>query len=242
MDEMINILERRGFFIEKKEERYFLSDNADKDDAKYLAEILQKYNIGYLLKDNEIILTKLDTHAINEMFMLETEEIEGEAFKHNLGWWTVQKREYSYKCPVRILESNVSRYVKALNAAGIFTWCSCDGNHHGKNKLIVSFDEPGYMEFIRQIWIEWISKKFKLNWQKNKEGSVLLFEENNRKYQYDVLNEAAKYIYEHRDIIRKIRMESMAWMTNSNRRHMKDIDIKKRFMSEVVDRLKRVDL
>ena len=98
------------------------------------------------------------------------------------------------------------------------------------------------MEFIRQIWIEWISKKFKLNWQKNKEGSVLLFEENNRKYQYDVLNEAAKYIYEHRDIIRKIRMESMAWMTNSNRRHMKDIDIKKRFMSEVVDRLKRVDL
>lgn len=242
METIICILERRGFLIERIDGKYFLSDNAHIRDAEYLDSLLKEREIGEVKENHEIVISSSDAKRLDGLFSMESEAIGGEAFGHLLGWWAVKNRQYSYKCPVKSLEPNVARYVKALNAAGIFTWCSCDGNHPRSHRLSVSFDEPGYGEFTKLLWKLWLSKLFKLDWRSNREGSVLDLKANTRQTQYDILNEAAKYIYEHRHIIREVRMNSMQWMTNSDRRHMSSEDIEKRFLCEVEKRLKAVAL
>lgn len=52
---LINLLKFRGFLIDSKENGYSLSDNGHPDDARYLDELLKKYELGYV-EDNQIIV------------------------------------------------------------------------------------------------------------------------------------------------------------------------------------------
>ena len=54
-EKIIELLEYRGFLIDKKDEKYYLSDNAAFADIRFLDNILKKYNIGKLLDEKKYL-------------------------------------------------------------------------------------------------------------------------------------------------------------------------------------------
>ena len=65
--ESINLLTRRGFLIDSKNDRYYLSDNSDPSDREYLNQILHSSKIGYVDKDGYISITSNEDAAQAEL-------------------------------------------------------------------------------------------------------------------------------------------------------------------------------
>ncbi len=68
MNQIIDLLKKRGFIIETENNQYILSDNSAKKDAKLLEDILSEYQIGFLSKSSEIILTSSDATRLQKLF------------------------------------------------------------------------------------------------------------------------------------------------------------------------------
>lgn len=229
MKEIIELLERRGFFIDEVDGKYYLSDNAHVYDGEYLNEILQDNNVGYMTEEQEIIIEDNTPEKLQYLFTCGKTPGGSESYGSDRGWWTVQKRRCADKCPVIMLEANVARYVKALNSIGMYTCGCCDGLHRGCDTLYVEFEGPISRQFTEVIWDNCL-KQFKLNWIVL--GSRLNLKVD-RQRQYDTLNEAAKYIYEHREQFRRLRMDSMVWMTNRLEKRLSNKEKEERFFIEV---------
>lgn len=252
MEEIIEILERRGFFIDKIDGKYYLSDNAllitkykrgipvgtvDNSDEEFLDQLLRNAGVGYLGEDLEIIVTDNSPQKIEDEINRKGNHNAISA-SQGTGWLMVKNYRQTSKFPVAWLEINVARYVKVLNAIGVFT-CLCCGGHKkkgGMSPLIVEFDNEIYAAFMKLLWDEVLIKKFPLEWKwENNKSSFALMEDMQKKC--DILNDAAKYIYENRRYFQDLRMDSMKWMTRSISRHTTDKEKLERFLGEVKKRL-----
>ena len=133
MNRVINLLIRRGFLIDEKNGSYYLSDNSDKEDRKYLKYLLDKYSLGYINIGDQVIITNDRDDVINklmEIFLPVKRGTVGTGTCCQGRSWTyhVAQRRHSDKLPVSWLEANIASYIKALSAIGIYTSGCCDGN------------------------------------------------------------------------------------------------------------------
>lgn len=227
----IELLKKRGFLIDERDGEFILSDNSHQDDIKYLHSILNTNDIGYV--DDFGIINIFDGYKADIrkiLFSKQNGKIGIESNNRIHPWNIMHSHKCADKLPTRILEPHIARYIKALSACGIYTGGCCDGNHQNRNIMYIEFDGPGYGLLHSKIWEIQLDKLFAVNWNNNY-TKVSLIE--NRKEQYMEINRAAEYIYENREIYRKVRRESSKWINKSVIKNYSNEEITVKFGHEI---------
>ena len=232
-EKIIEILRRRGFFIDKEDDKYFLSDNADVEDALFLDDCFEKFHLGKVINDKEYKKSKrrqwnrikgisypcnsLKPNSV-EIIVDENTSINdvirtffGETrISNGLGDTPVSWREFAIevfppKVPVCELEPYVSFYVKAISSCGVYTYHSCDGNHKDGGSVYVWSNYPSKL-FHECVWNEIICKKYGSIPYIGGEG--LIFDEKTQAETYCLVNQIASFLYKNRKIIRNSKIKA----------------------------------
>lgn len=155
---LILVLEARGFLLEQRDGKIFLSDNSylkvagDLADNDFLDQLLRQTGIGQV---NERIITisgECSTEALVDLF-LKHDGCEGFGYSFD-DWANFQSRQHGQKIPLYLLDPFVARLVKAISSIGIYTHYSCDG--HGENKIQLGLSSKYYRAWfeivMRALW------------------------------------------------------------------------------------------
>ena len=158
----VNYLKARGFFIDYSNDNWVVSPENHENDVKYLAQIIEKYDIGTITGR---ILNFSGTNVDQLKNIFNNNRIAFEVVFMESGWL-----DFLYKQPrsieLRHLEVFVARYIRSLNLSGIFTNYSCDGNDHGHNRIEIGFDGIPSKLFHQLIWNEVLRGRYSLMWNR----------------------------------------------------------------------------
>lgn len=219
------IFKARGFLLE--DGKLILSDNSHSDDAAYLNELLTADNLGEV-RDGKIFISP----AANVEKIFYSKNISGcEAFSPGESWEKFVRDSFAPKVPVRRLEPFVARYVKAVSACGVATYCSCDGNHPSEKifqRILIDFVDIPHRVWHNVIREKLLAKKFKLRWR-CEDSAQIIFDSATKWTTYIELNRAAEFLYDNRLAIRKIRREASDAITVSMTRHLPADELAKIF-------------
>ena len=130
--------------------------------------------------------------------------------------------EFVPKIPVRLLEPFIARYIKAISACGVATWCSCDGNHGNREKFYrILIDFVGVTFYWhKMIFEKCLAKRFKLDFNFSRDRGNLKFEfpASDKWKAYIELNRAAEFLYNNRKKIRQIKSDTIQQVAVKNSR------------------------
>lgn len=247
LSQLSSVLKARGFLLkDENESNYdpeciFLSDNSDKQDAWYLDKLLKENNIGYIFSDDSPYFDQ-DRHLslpFKEWEVLITGEISKDKLNifsdgscgpetGNIADYSrcerdfheFKKRLLGHKVEVCDLDPYIARLVKTLNAIGITTHYSCDGNRWGHNR-------KGSSAFIQfeciydSIWLAILIDKFVISeikltnkWQigeisrERVVNTLILIPKNNDWFSlYLEIQNVAEILYKKREVLRNYKQE-----------------------------------
>lgn len=217
------LLKARGFLLE--DEGLILSDNSHRDDITYLKGLLKECNIGKV-RNGKIVIAQ---GGNVEKIFYKDNQIGGEACTNGETWKKFIHNSFAPQIPVRWLEPFIARYVKAISACGVGTWCSCDGNHldrRSSHRIII--DLTG---MPNSIWHEIICNRllygrFRFRWGLSRDGAkIIRFNKMNKWRVYTELNRAGEFLYNNRIKIRQIRWEVSDGISVSMVRHLSDDEL-----------------
>ena len=216
------ILKARGFLLE--DAGLVLSDNSHRDDALYLNELLTEANFGEVRGNKIFIRPDANVEKIfyKDNFIGVVADSNGESWKkfvHN---------SFAPKISVRCLEPFVARYVKAISACGVATWCSCHGNHPNRNKILIDFTAEPHRLWHEIICKRLLDKRFKFKWN-HEYTAAIYFNKRDKWKKYIELNRAAEFLYNNRIKIREIRREASDGISNSMTRQLSSEELAKIF-------------
>lgn len=227
------LLKARGFLLE--DEGLILSDNSHKDDAKHLNQLLIEENLGEVKDDGIIIFPNANVEKI-----FYKDIINGEAVCYPESWKKFAHNSFAPKVPVNFLEPFVARYVKAISACGVKTWCSCDGNHPTERnfqRIIVAFTDTPNGIWHKIIFKKFLAERFKnLKIYLNNECLKIIFEKADKWQTYIEINRAGKFLYDNRIKFRKVRRESSNRINNAMAKNLSSDELSKIF-SDCADKL-----
>jgi len=223
--DIISLLERRGFFIDRIGESYVISDNAHADDRSYLNLVLHTYGVGYMEANTLHIVNIEKKKELSEMFLSSAPIAQDQCWFMNYKWRMFAHDDYGTKVPVRCLEPNIARYCKAISACGLKTISSCDGNHRNEfSTIFVRFQYPSYTFWHQLLWKTVLEKKFPLQW--SSDYVSIYCNADHRQSVYDGLNDAALYLYKRRIQFRQLKRDINSILTKSFIRIHNDDEIK----------------
>ena len=220
----VELVKARGFLLDDGE--LSLSDNSHVKDEEFLEHLLKEGKIGRVSGGNLVMSNPQNMEVI---FCINN-HIGGEAFQTDEDWGKFVHNSHAPKICISVLEPFVARYVKAISACGVSTWCSCDGNHPGKNSIHVNTICGPNSLWHKIICQKIISKKFKLNW--NNIFEKIDFGEDNKWKTYFELNQAGEYLYNNREKLLEIRQKASRSIGNSRVRRLSDDELSKLFYEE----------
>ena len=214
------LIKARGVLLEGNS--LTVSDNAEKSDAQWLKERLLRYNIGDVI-DGHIVLTNYSN--IEKIF--NAERIGGEAAGYGEGWDRFCRYLMVRKVPLRYLEPFIARYIKAISACSVKTWCSCDGcQYDGRGKILVDTEYPSekwHALIIQRV----LKQRFNLKWSKN--YSTINFSRGSKWETYIELNRAAAFLYQNRKKIRQIKSDAVQNISRRMISHLSYQDVEQVF-------------
>lgn len=220
-ERVAKILKYRGFLLEKDDNYYVLSDNSHAQDEKYLIEIVNRFGIGEY-NNHKLYIVNNDYKSLIDGLFVDNGQIPSNEYHKNLGWLHFRNRRCGYKAPVKILESYISYYVKAISACGVTITGSCDGNHVDKHEAFLQTAYPGTRVWHRYLWDEVIPNDYSCDLSNN--GMGFLF--GTCKYEtYYNLMRAADYLYDNRVNLRKLKRKSFTGMTQRFLKEASDEEI-----------------
>lgn len=226
------ILKARGFLLE---DGLILSDNSHKNDFAYLNELLTADNLGEV--KNGKIFIKPEANVEKIFYSNNISGCEGSVLCYFEHWKKFFHNSYAPKVPLKFLEPFVGRYVKAINACGVATLMSCDGNHRRPGKfqmILIDFaGEPSGI-FHEIICKRLLAERFDLKW--NDKYNKITFTRNNKWKTYAEFNRAGEFLYNNRIKIRQIRREASDAISQKMARTLSSDELNKIF-SEKANRL-----
>lgn len=205
------LIKARGFLLDKNGGEIYVSNNSylkERDeikiDVEYLDEILKKYNLG-MVEDNHIIINNTQNYRLmEEEFSENKNRIPREMihYYYEETWKYFKTRKHGYKAGVCLLEPFIARYVKAASACGVIIYGSCDGNHNNQDYAFLQISGKPSIIWHQLIWENCLSNRYDIEWK----DDYTSFNFNGEKYKnYYLINMAAKFLYENRLEIRKIK-------------------------------------
>ena len=229
-DYLIALLELRGFILEKKDGKVYLSDNGHKDDAGYLHRLLIKYHLGYV--SNNIVAFEDDIDAsLFEMEFAENKTIAAEVCTIATDWRWFRHREHGEKVPVEWLEPFIARYVKAISSCCVLTAGCCDGNHPGRDKMFLQLSGHGSIPWHRLICKYLLEDKFEIKWIND--YTAIRITPDTKYDMYYELNKAAKVVYDNRIKLRAVKDKVLREMKNSYLKRTAPTFIEVEFVNKV---------
>lgn len=217
------VIMARGFLLE--ENSFVLSDNSHKDDGAYLNELLKENNIGRL-EGRKILISSFSN--IERIFDVNNyRNVTASSITES--WGEFAQKQYTPKVLLRILEPFVARYIKAVSACGVLTWCSCDGNppvSHG-SRIAVDISEPSSRAWHRLLCEKYFKEGIKLNW--NEEYSRIAFNKRTQWNTYIELNRAAEYLYKNRKKFREIKNKSFTGISSNQLKKLSKDEVEEFF-------------
>ncbi len=239
-EQIIKILVARGFLIDEKDGRYFLSDNAHKDDAVYLSEGVEGFSLGKvvpLCQKDVFAEIRISHEASLEgaiAFFKQETHISFPVVTRRQPWGNLINHYFGSKVKLRVLEPFVARYVKAVSACGVSTNYSCDGNCPGQDRVKV------YADYPFGIWHSLICKciiplGLKTEFDDNGEW---VFTKRTQYKNYLLLNQVAEYLYDHRKAIRGIKAKARETITASKLKHLSEEELVVLFTKSIEDALR----
>lgn len=232
---IIKILQARGFLIEFHDGKYYLSDNATVDDAKYLSFGLTSYNIGYVIDNEEyieryrrnwnkdaisfsysyrgvqplkveIVISNVASIDSAIRFFSNKGRISGECTNYTHSWAQYAVELLGPKADVRNLEPYVAYYVKAISACGVYTWSSCDGNHFKEGGGIFAKAEYPSCIWHQYVWKYIIRPRFG---DIPYIGKGIKLTEKNKSSIYNTVYGIADFLYNYRREIRSLKQKTL---------------------------------
>lgn len=159
LSQLCSVLKARGFLLEDEHEPNYdpehihLSDNSHTDDALHLDNLLRENKIGYIFSENSPYRDWKHEHLpLRRWEVFVSGEIKQESlvnlFLHRRGFEAnprfrlegydqfndFKKHEFGDKIETILLDIYIARLVKTLNAIGVTTTFSCDGNVGGPQR------------------------------------------------------------------------------------------------------------
>ncbi|KUO78020.1 MAG: hypothetical protein APF81_17505 [Desulfosporosinus sp. BRH_c37] len=215
---LILVLEARGFLLEQRDGKIFLSDNSylkvagDLADNDFLDQLLRQTGIGQVNERNITISGECSTEALVDFF-LKHDGCEGFGYSFD-DWANFQRRQHGQKIPLYLLDPFVSRLVKTISAIGINTHYSCDG--HGENKIQLGMSSKYYRAWfetvMRALWAndtsptcQWKFVKERLLEISNPESDVLAL--------YEEIQRVAQLLYNNRITLRRSKSLCLAGLS-----------------------------
>lgn len=223
---VLELLKSRGFLL--NEEELSLSDNAHPDDKDFLDQLLREENIGKISDDRIIISHSENMESIYYLY----NKIEISAAEDVEDWGKFLHNGHAPKTCLKILEPFVARYIKAVSACGVSTWCSCDGNHPQRHSIHVNTVSGPNSLWHKIICQKILVEKFMLDW--NKTYEVIDFDQDHKWKTYIELNRAAEYLYNNREKLRNIRQKASKSISNSQVKKCANDELSKLFYDEAV--------
>jgi len=227
---IIELLKARGFLLDVDSGSITISDNSYWSDVCYLNEVILNYGLGELNGNVLTIYANADTKAY-ENYFAEGIQIGATYDASGWGWRWFRNRIHGKKCPVKMLEHFIARYIKAISACGVCTVCSCDGNHKSMHKAHFLVDDPGSLVWHKSMWVNCLSRLFEINW--DEDYLAFNFLEKDRYSTYYEINRAAAFIYDHRLEFRQIKSKAFWDISASFLKHADDSEIEERFYGNV---------
>ena len=227
---IVRIIRARGFFIEEKNGKYFVSDNASIGDVGYLKELFERHKIGSIIDpdkydtrrrvqrrpndlpyvyDYQVIIPETIEVYINEKATIESAielfldmgQNSSQAGPCRYKWLPFTVETLTGKISASYLEAYVAFYVKAVSACGVQTCYSCDGNHKNGGRIYVHSDYPWEL-WHSCIWRYIVQAKYG---DVPYIGSGIVFDDTNQKEVYRLVYDIATYLYDNRAEIRKLK-------------------------------------
>lgn len=227
---IVEIIKARGFFIEEKNGKYFVSDNASIADVEYLKDLFERYKLGSIIDAGkydtkrrmqrnpnflpyvyeyqaiipgtiEIIISEEATIESATKLFSDMGQNSSQAGPCVYAWLPFTIESLSGKVSLSCLESYVAFYVKAISACGVQTCYSCDGNHKNGGRIYVHSDYPWEL-WHSCIWRYIVQVKFG---DVPYIGSGIVFDDTNQKEVYRLVYDIATYLYDNRVEIRKLK-------------------------------------
>ena len=114
VENTIELLKIRGFFIELDDDGYFLSDNAHKEDVIFLNDVISRLHIGDC-KDNKIFIYYPDNYRhLLKLFQEEVTRKSDDVCYFKKNWKRYKSDYFGEKVPVSNLEPFVAMYVMSV--------------------------------------------------------------------------------------------------------------------------------
>lgn len=145
---LVNAMETRGFLIGRTSTSIYFSQGNTREELYLVERMFQEIGCDATIEDRQIYIHSPVTDEQLERIIWYP------ASNHEAGpddilnsWKYFVKRRHGAKVNTFALETGVARLVKSLSAAGISTFCSCDG--HGRRNPYVIFSGR-----IQAIWFD----------------------------------------------------------------------------------------
>lgn len=236
---ILELLKLRGFLFEEKTNGLILSDNSHHSDAKYLDELLRRYNMGRLIQ-NEVVLSDGDCNEFINIEFREYNQIAAPSCWQARDWSWFKRIEYGRKAPVSCLEPYIARYIKAISACGVFTVGSCDGNHPKCSKMIIMTEGEGSIPWHKLLCEKLLVDRFNINW--TDDCAAMSFTDETKYATYYEVNKAAELLYMNRKEIRSVRSTALSGMTQSYFRNHTSEEIEKEFIGRAAELIDGIEL
>ncbi len=254
---IIDILIARGFLIDRFEDGWYLSDNADYKDAEDLAAGLAEHNIGRVVYDSKyyeektrepwvkdpvakpISYKSLLPHKVRIDINNNASIEDAWAFFQSIpfvsfavcgvknDWCEFSRIMFPFKVAAMYFEPYVALYVKAASSCGVYMYYSCDGNHEKGGSVIARSEYPSTI-WHKWIWESVVQPRF---------GQIPFIDGNGIRYnaqtQAQVFQDVYKialFLYSNRFEIRRIKYEAASQFTKKFLRTHTDEEIEAVFI------------
>lgn len=242
---VIEILKLRGFLFDESPNGLIISDNSSIDDKRELDALLMKYHLGYVRRKKVIIENTDCAELISTEFRANywrNYEVGYTSWRGN--WKYFKHREHGDRVSAMALEPFIARYIKALSACCVLTWCSCDGNHPLCQRLLIYMIGDASTLWHKLLYRKCLAPRFGLNfvfernsalmyflvepeylayynrYRANRYGAEEIPDTNEPKFSaYYKLNKAAEFLYTNRQALRKIKQAAMMDIPACRLRH-----------------------
>lgn len=217
----VKLIEARGFIIQQDAQgNMYLSQENHIEDTTTLNKYLE--HVGCVENGMVMLTTPYDyTYLENEAFP-EEKEIGGDSVNIIRDWYYFKGYLKGVTVPLSWLEPFIARYVRAINACGVLTVGSCDGNHINKYELYLMPDGEESVRWHRLIYEECLRDRFHIVWKtfQPKNGHprniTMTFIDGDKYGTYFELNKAAEFLYKNRGQILNIKAHAVAFVENNN--------------------------
>lgn len=239
---VIEVLKARGFLLDETSDGLMISDNSAKYDSRELDGLLKQYHLGHVSGDKVIIENTDCAELISTEFGGDYRRNYEAGYSTWRDKWTYFKsREHGCKVSALTLEPFIARYIKALSACGVLTWCSCDGDHQGRrgSQMIVEMEGDGSTLWHKLICDTCIGRSFNIKFKFDRDVMLIRLSDKTKFLTYYKLNRAAEFLYANRQTLREIKRAVMMDMSGSCLRHCSSEEIGREFearASELLDR------